>query len=253
MKKFRNIGNPIYSSIAVVVFIIVWEIFTRAKNIKEYILPAPSAILNEFITSGDLLLHHSMVTMTETVLGFILGLVLAILLSLLMSSFKLFRSIFYPFMFLSQTIPIIVVAPLITVWFGFGLVSKLIVCVLVVFFPIALNLTEGLSSYDKDLEELLMCMNASKFQIFMKLKLPSALVHFFSGLKIAAAYAVMGAIMSEWTGAESGLGIFLTRSMKSFRTAAMFADIAIISIFSILLFGLIKLIEKRCIKWNVKG
>jgi len=156
-------------------------------------------------------------------------------------------------MFLSQTIPIIVVAPLITVWFGFGLVSKLIVCVLVVFFPIALNLTEGLSSYDKDLEELLMCMNASKFQIFMKLKLPSALVHFFSGLKIAAAYAVMGAIMSEWTGAESGLGIFLTRSMKSFRTAAMFADIAIISIFSILLFGLIKLIEKRCIKWNVKG
>jgi len=88
---------------------------------------------------------------------------------------------------------------------------------------------------------------------FMKLKLPSALVHFFSGLKIAAAYAVMGAIMSEWTGAESGLGIFLTRSMKSFRTAAMFADIAIISIFSILLFGLIKLIEKRCIKWNVKG
>jgi len=146
-----------------------------------------------------------MVTMTETVLGFILGLVLAILLSLLMSSFKLFRSIFYPFMFLSQTIPIIVVAPLITVWFGFGLVSKLIVCVLVVFFPIALNLTEGLSSYDKDLEELLMCMNASKFQIFMKLKLPSALVHFFSGLKIAAAYAVMGRLCRNGPERKAGL------------------------------------------------
>ncbi|GAE90486.1 ABC transporter permease [Acetivibrio straminisolvens] len=209
--------------------------------------------MNEFIKSGDLLLHHSMVTIAETVLGFILGLVLAILLSLLMSSFKLFRSIFYPFMFLSQTIPIIVVAPLITVWFGFGIVAKLIVCVLVVFFPIALNLTEGLSSYDKDLEDLLICMNASKLQIFMKLKLPSALVHFFSGLKIAAAYAVMGAIMSEWTGAKSGLGIFLTRSMNSFKTAAMFADIAIISAFSILLYALIKLIEKRFIKWNVKG
>jgi len=104
-EKFRNIGNPIYSSIAVVVFIIVWEIFTRAKNIKEYILPAPSAILNEFITSGDLLLHHSMVTMTETVLGFILGLVLAILLSLLMSSFKLFRSIFYLLCFCPRPYP----------------------------------------------------------------------------------------------------------------------------------------------------
>ena len=128
---------------------------------------------------------------------------------------------FYPFMVLSQTVPIIVIAPLVTIWFGIGIVSKLIVCVLVVFFPITLNLTEGLDSYDRDLEELLMSMNANKLQIFMKLKLPSALVHFFSGLKIAAAYAVMGAVMAEWTGAESGLGI-LTRSMKSFRTAAMF-------------------------------
>ena len=149
--------------------------------------------------------------------------------------------------------PIIVVAPLITIWFGIGIVSKLIVCVLVVFFPITLNLTEGLDSYDRDLEELLMSMNANKLQIFTKLKLPSALVHFFSGLKIAAAYAVMGSVMAEWTGAESGLGIFLTRSMKSFRTAAMFADIAIISAFSILLFIIISLVEKKSIKWNLKG
>lgn len=250
---FRNTSNPLYPSIAFAVFVAVWEIFTRSGGIKEYILPAPSAILNEFVKSGDLLLHHSLVTMTETVLGFILGVVLAVLLSLLMSSIKLFRSVFYPFMILSQTVPIIVIAPLITVWFGIGLMPKLLVCVLVVFFPIALNLTEGLNSYDRDLEELLMCMNASRLQIFIKLKLPSALVHFFSGLKIAAAYAVMGAIMAEWTGAESGLGIFLTRSMKSFRTAAMFADIAIISAFSILLFILISFIEKKSIKWNVKG
>ncbi|HPD01006.1 MAG TPA: ABC transporter permease, partial [Acetivibrio sp.] len=233
--------------------IVVWEVFVRSGDIKEYILPAPSAILNEFKNSGDLLIKHSLVTVSETVLGFILGTLIAVLLSLLMSNIKAFRSIFYPFMVLSQTVPIIVIAPLITIWFGIGIVSKLIVCVLVVFFPITLNLTEGLDSYDRDLEELLMSMNANKLQIFTKLKLPSALVHFFSGLKIAAAYAVMGAVMAEWTGAESGLGIFLTRSMKSFRTAAMFADIAIISAFSILLFIIISLVEKKSIKWNLKG
>lgn len=236
MKRFRNTDNPFYPSIAFIVFIVIWEIVTKANNIKEYILPSPSAILNEFTKSGDLLLYHSLTTITETVLGFILGIILAVLLSVIMSSLKIFRNIFYPFMVLSQTVPIIAIAPIITIWFGIGIVSKLIICVLVVFFPVTLNLTEGLNSYDKDLEDLLKCMNASKLQIFTKLKLPSALVYFFSGLKIAAAYAVMGAVMSEWTGAESGLGIFLTRSMKSFNTAAMFADIVLISAFSILLF-----------------
>lgn len=253
MKRFRNTGNPVYPSIAFIVFVVMWEWIVRAKDIKKYILPSPSAILNEFIASGDLLLHHAMTTITETVLGFILGIILAVLLSVIMSSFGILRNIFYPFMILSQTVPIVVVAPLITIWFGIGIVSKLIICVLVVFFPVALNLTEGLNSYDKDLEELLKCMKASKFQIFTKVKLPSALVYFFSGLKIAAAYAVMGAVMSEWTGAESGLGIFLTRSMKSFKTAAMFADIVLISVFSILLFVLIGIIEKKIVKWNLKG
>lgn len=253
MKRSPNTGNPIYPSIALVLFIVLWEIVVKMRNIKEYILPAPSAILNEFVKSKDLLFSHSLITITETVLGFILGVILAVLLSILMSNFKIIRSIFYPFMILSQTVPIIVIAPLITIWFGISIVSKLIVCVLVVFFPVALSLTEGLNSYDKDFEELLRCMDASKMQVFTKVKLPSALVHFFSGLKLASAYAVMGAVMSEWTGAQKGLGIFLTRSMKSFKTAAMFADIVVISLFSILLFVLICIIEKKTIKWNLKG
>ncbi|AEV67719.1 ABC transporter permease [Acetivibrio clariflavus] len=253
MKKFRNTGNPIYSSVAFFVFVIAWELAVKAKDIKEYILPAPSAIINEFIKSGDLLLFHSVTTITETVIGFILGVILAVVLSVIMSNFEFIRNALYPFMILSQTVPIIVLAPLITIWFGIGIVSKLVVCVLVVFFPVALSLTEGLNSYDRGLEELLRCMNANKMQIFFKVKLPSASVHFFSGLKLAAAYAVMGAVMSEWTGAQNGLGIFLTRSMKSFKTAAMFADIAVISLFSILLFAFISIIEKKTIKWNLKG
>lgn len=253
MKRFPNTGNPIYPSIAFILFVVLWETIVKARDIKEYILPAPSAILNEFIKSRDLLLSHSLTTITETIIGFILGVIFAVLLSIIMSNFKIIRNIFYPFMVFSQTVPIIVIAPLITIWFGIGIVSKLIVCVLVVFFPVALSLTEGLNSYDRDFEELLKCMNASRMQIFTKVKLPSALVHFFSGLKLAAAYAVMGAVMSEWTGAQKGLGIFLTRSMKSFKTAAMFADIVIISLFSILLFAIISIIEKKTIKWELKG
>src|SRR5690606_42048387 len=144
MKRFPSTGNPIYPSIALVLFVILWEVVVKVKDIKEYVLPAPSAILNEFIKSKDLLLSHSITTITETVLGFILGVILAVLLSLIMNNFKIIRSIFYPFMVLSQTVPIIVIAPLITIWFGIGIVSKLIVCVLMVFFPVALSLTEGL-------------------------------------------------------------------------------------------------------------
>ncbi|NMB33964.1 MAG: ABC transporter permease [Clostridium sp.] len=251
MKRSPNTDSPFYPSIAFLAFIFIWEVYTIAGNVKDYILPSPTDIVGEFIKSGRLLFHHSVVTMTEALLGFILGIVVAVLLSLLMNRVKLFRNILYPFMVLSQTIPVIVIAPLITVWFGIGILPKLLVCILVVFFPITLNLTEGLNSYDRDLEELLICMNASRTQIFTKLKLPSALVHFFSGLKIAATYAVMGAIMSEWTGAENGLGIFLTRSMKSFKIAAMFADIVIISLFSILLFILITFIEKKVMGWRI--
>lgn len=248
MKKYTNTDNPLYSAIVLVILIFVWELSTRVGNIKEYILPSPKAIAYEFIRSWELLLHHSLVTLTEATLGFILGVILALILSILMSNSKILRSILYPYMVLSQTVPIIVIAPLMTIWFGIGLLSKLIICVLVVFFPVAINFTEGLNSYDRELEELLKSMKANKFQIFTKVRLPSAMSRFFTGLKIAAAYSVMGAVLSEWTGAKSGLGIFLTRSMKSFKTAAIFADITLISVFSILLFVIIGYIEKKTVK-----
>jgi ABC-type nitrate/sulfonate/bicarbonate transport system permease component len=153
-------------------------------------------------------------------------------------------------MVLSQTVPIIAIAPVIAIWFGIGIVSKLIICILVVFFPVALNLTEGLNSYDKDLEELLKCMNASKLQIFTKLKLPTALDYFFSGLKIAATYSIMGAVIGEWLGARAGLGIFMTRVMSSHRADMLFAAIVVIVVLSVAMFKLIEITEKIAVPWN---
>ncbi|MBN2853667.1 MAG: ABC transporter permease [Clostridia bacterium] len=234
------------------VILVLWELLVKLKDIKEYILPSPSAIAREFVVSFNLLVSHTAITLVETITGFIIGLITAVFLSLLLDKFMTLKMTVYPYLIVTQTIPLVALAPILAIWFGFGLLPKIILSVLVVFFPITLSLTEGLSSYDRDLYEMMTQMGASKKQIFLKLKIPSASVHFFSGLKIAAAYCVMGAVISEWVGAQKGLGIFLTRAMSSFQTAALFADIIIIIVISLVLFKTIQFIEKKTIRWRTE-
>lgn len=250
MKKSANILNKILPVMVLVIGLFIWEIVVRVNDIKQYILPSPSAIILEFINSFDILMSHTIVTIVETLLGFLIGLIVAIILSLLIDRFLVVKTTVYPYLVLSQTIPLVAIAPILAIWFGFGILPKIILSVLVVFFPITLSLTEGLSSYDRDLYEMMKQMGATKKQMFLKLKLPSASVHFFSGAKIAATYCVMGAVISEWVGAKKGLGIYLTRAMSSFKTAALFADILIIVFISIVLFKIIEKIEKKTLKWR---
>ncbi len=228
----------------------IWEIIVSVKDIKEYILPSPSAIIKVFIESFDILFSHTVVTLSETLLGFVVGTILAIILSIAIDKVILMRRIVYPYLVISQTIPLVALAPILAIWFGFGIVPKILLSALVVFFPITLSLTEGLSNYDRELYEMMVQLGSTNRQIFFKLKLPSASTHFFSGLKIAAAYCVMGAVISEWVGASKGLGIFLTRAMSSFQTAALFADIVIIIIISVTLFKGIEFVEKKVLTWR---
>lgn len=247
-EKFKNM---IYPAAAMTLFIVMWEIIVRLTKTPEYRLPAPSAIINEFIESWDILLGHTMVTLYEMILGFVIGIITACIIAILMDSVKFFERTLMPFTVISQTIPLVALAPLLAIWFGFGIIPKIILTVLVVFFPVTVNLIQGLKAADQDLKEMMIGMGASKMQIFMKLKLPTAAPYFFTGLKISAAYAVMGAVISEWTGASKGLGIYMTRAMSSFKTAALFADILIIALMSILLYKLIELIENKVITWKV--
>jgi len=246
-EKFRNM---VYPAAAMTLFILAWEIIVRIAKTPEYRLPAPSAIISEFVKSWDILLEHTMVTLYETIAGFLIGIIFACIIAVMMDSVKLFEKTFMPFTVISQTIPLVALAPLLAIWFGFGIVPKIILTVLVVFFPVTVNLIQGLKAVDQDLMEMMVGMGATKKQIFIKLKLPTAAPHFFTGLKISAAYAVMGAVISEWTGASKGLGIFMTRAMSSFKTAALFADIMIIALLSILLYKLIELVENKVITWK---
>ena len=250
MGRKERIKNMVYPGAAMTLFIVLWEVIVRVSGTPEYRLPAPSAIIGEFIDSWDILLGHTAITAYETILGFIIGAAAASLIAIFIVSFKPLERILMPFAVISQTIPLVALAPLLAIWFGFGLTPKIILTVLVVFFPVLVNVIEGLKSVDPDLMEMMKGMNASKHQIFIKLRVPTAAPYFFTGLRISAAYAVMGAVISEWTGASKGLGIFMTRAMSSFKTAALFASIVIIAALSILLFKLIGLLENKIITWK---
>lgn len=244
MKRFINTGK-LTLPVSFAVLIILWETLVYLLKTPEYLIPAPSAVIKALTDSFPVLVRHTAVTMLEVVLGFAAALALSVAISLLMVRFKTFYKILWPYMIISQTIPLYVLAPLFMIWFGFGIFPKVLIVVLVCFFPITVAFVQGLTSTEPELDELLQVMRATPSQILWKVRVPQAMPQFFSGLKIAAAYSVTGAVLSEWVGAQEGLGIFLTRSMKTFKTAALFADVLIIIVLSLILFFVISFVEKK--------
>lgn len=247
MKKFINTGK-LSLPISFAVLIIAWESLVYVLKTPDYLIPAPSAVLQALIESFPVLMRHTAVTLLEVILGFITALILSVVISLLMVRIKVLYQILWPYMIISQTVPLYILAPLFMIWFGFGILPKVLIVVLVCFFPITVGFVQGLTSTEPELDELLQVMRATPSQILWKVRVPQAMPQFFSGLKIAAAYSVTGAVLSEWVGAQEGLGIFLTRSMKTFKTAALFADVLIIIVLSLLLFYIISHLEKKVIR-----
>lgn len=229
--------------------LVVWELFVNFSGIKEYILPSPLMISKAFSETYSLLWAHSMQTIIETLLGYLLAVLIGFILAMLMELIPVVKSMLYPLIVLSQTIPIMAVAPLLIIWFGYGLLPKVVVVVLVCFFPITVSLVEGLEAVDRDMERLLLAMGASSWQIFKIVQLPGALLSFFSGLKISATYSIMGAVIAEWLGASKGLGVFMIRSMNSFLTARVFASIVVISVLSLVFFGFMVILARLVMPW----
>jgi len=244
MKKFINTGN-FSLPVSAAALIIIWESLVYILKTPEYLIPAPSAVFTALVQEFPVLFRHAAVTMLEVVLGFVTALVLSAAISLLMVRVKLLYRILWPYMIISQTIPLYILAPLFMIWFGFGILPKVLIVVLVCFFPVTVGFVQGLTSTEPELDELLQVMRATPSQILWKIRIPQAMPQFFSGLKIAAAYSVTGAVLSEWVGAQEGLGIFLTRSMKTFKTAALFADVFIIIVLSLIIFYAVSYIEKK--------
>jgi len=247
MKRLANTGK-ISLPVSFALVLVLWEGIVYILKTPEYLVPAPSKVFAALVESFPILMRHGAVTLLEVVTGFLSALVLSAGISLLMVKHKVLYSILWPYMVISQTIPLYVLAPLFMIWFGFGILPKILIVVLVCFFPITVGLVQGLTSTEPELDELLKIMRATPAQILWKVRVPQAIPQFFSGLKIAAAYSVTGAVLSEWAGAKEGLGIFLTRAMKTYKTAALFADVFIIILLSLSIFFLISYLEKKLIK-----
>ena len=212
-------------------------------------LPAPTDIVLAFIEDFSVLCGHAAVTLQEAAFGLILGVALGFLCAVGMDALEWLHRALYPILVITQTIPTVAIAPLLVLWFGYEMTPKVILIVLVTFFPLAVGMLQGFRSVDPDSVALLRSMGASRYQIFRYIKCPAALPQFFSGLRIAVAYAVVGAVISEWLGGFAGLGVYMTRVRKAYAFDKMFAVIFLISAISLLLMALVGVLQKLCMPY----
>jgi len=227
----------------------LWELYVRADHVSVQLLPSPTAIVQALFNNWSIIYDNTLQTLLETVLGLTLAAVLGLLLAITLDISSWVRRAVYPVLITSQTIPIIALAPLLLIWIGYDIRPKLIVVTLYCFFPIAVATVDGLASAEPELIKLLHSMRATRWQILRLVRLPGAMPAFFSGLRIAAAYSVIGAIFGEYVGAEKGLGIYMQKAANSFATINVFAAILVTTILSLLLFGLVSLIERLALPW----
>lgn len=241
----------LYSLVGIGSIIVIWEIIGRFLIKKEYILPWPTVII-KFIFNNfhSLFLVHLPYTLLITVISLGIALILGIGLGVLMDEFKTFEKILYPVVVTSQTLPITAIAPIFILWFGYSIWSKVIVAVLMIFFPITINVHTGLKSVKKEYLELFKSMRASKKDIFFKLKVPSTIPYFISSIKMALPLSLIGATIGEWLGSSMGLGYFSKRMMTQLNGAGVFAPIIIISVLATLLVTLVNIIENKYIHWR---
>lgn len=218
--------------------------------VETFVLPSPIMVAKAFVSEFPVLMKHTWVTLAEAALGLLLGVFFGFLMAVLMDRFRSVYKAFYPLIVLTQTIPTVAVAPLLVLWFGYEMAPKIILIVLTTFFPIAVGLLNGFQSADRDLINLLRAMGASNGQIFCHVKFPGALSPFFASLRISTSYAVVGAVISEWLGGFSGLGVYMTRVKQAFAFDKMFAVIFLISFISLLLMKGVDFLHKKCIPWE---
>ena len=230
-----------------------WELLADALSIEPFLVPAPSDIAQALWEDRDLLADDAWVTLQEVLLGFALAVCAGVLFAIPLHLSATLRSAFYPLLVASQTVPIIVIAPILVVWFGFGIGPKLAIIALICFFPITVNTLDGLRSVDRDLIKLMRTLDASRWQIFRRVEAPTALPYFFSGAKIAVAVAVIGAVFGEWAGSDSGLGHLMLQASAQLLTARLFAAVVVLSAFAIALFWLLSALERRIAWWGPRG
>ncbi len=248
-KRLQSITSKLPAAAALCLLILLWQFLYQSGAVPAYMLPSPIQVVKALFTDLPTILRHAVVTLQEAFYGLCIGVVLAFVMATLMDHFRILNKALYPIMIITQTIPTIAIAPLLVLWMGFYMAPKITLVVITTFFPITVGLLDGYKSVDKDSIDLMRAMGASKVQIFFYVKLPAALPQFFSGLKISASYAVVGAVISEWLGGFEGLGVYMTRVSKAYAFDKMFAVIIFIVIISLLLMFTVNLIKTISLPW----
>lgn len=252
MKKQKSIIDKILPVGVFATLIIIWQVLSVTEVVPAFMLPSPVKVVKAFITDFGVLMGHAGYTLAESAIGMAVSIVTGFFAAVLMDRFVYIKKALYPLLVVTQTVPAIAIAPLLVLWFGFGLSPKIILIVIVCFFPIAVGFLDGFASADPDEVKLLRSMGAKNTQIFRHIKLHRSLPHFFQGLKVSSSYCIVSAVISEWLGGTNGLGVYMTRVRKSYAFDKMFAVIILVSALSLLLMALIALLERKLMPYRDK-
>ncbi len=253
-----RIASSVLAPLAVVAALIAlwqlaaqWDLLADALNIEPFLVPAPSEIAESLWDDRELLAENAWVTLQEVVFGLAIALVVGYALAVALHLSPTLRRALYPLLVASQTVPVIAIAPILIVWLGFGIGPKLVIIALVCFFPVTVNTFDGLRAVDPALPRMMRTLDADRWQILRRVEMPASLPYFFSGAKIAAAIAAIGAVFGEWSGASEGLGHLILTAQAQLLIARVFAAVVVLSAIALALVGALALAQRRFAGWSL--
>lgn len=247
------LARALPACLSIAVALTLWEAYVRLSEVSPLVLPAPSRVVQQIAANRLLLWQNLLPTLRATLLGFAVSIATAFILSVVLDFAPRLRRALFPVFVVSQTLPLVAIAPLMVLWFGFDLTPKILLVALVTFFPMLVALVDGYASTEGEIEALLRSMGATRAGVFRRARLPSALPFFFAGLRISVTYAVVAAIFAEYAGARAGIGIVILNAKNSFRPDLMLAAVAVSSALTLLLFGLVVALQRAALGWQHAG
>lgn len=237
----------------VAIVIVVWDISVRLLNVPAYLVPPPWQVLEQLVLEGPMLLAEAVPTLVATLGGFALSVLIGVPLAMLIAYSRTVESYLYPLLVFSQSVPKVAIAPLFVVWFGFGILPKIIVAFLLGFFPVVVSTVMGFKSLEADMVDLVRSMGGSRWKMFYKVSLPNAMPAIFSSMKVSVTLAVVGAVVGEFVGSNAGIGYVLQRANGNFDLPLMFAALIVLSLMGVILFMTIDALEKYLLPWHVSN
>ncbi len=254
-RSSARLARLLLPTVTLIAFLLLWELIVRAGHYPAFILPSPGLVGQKLlvVAANGTLWHHSAVTLGEVLGGLALGVAVATPLGYVLAKSLAVERAISPYLVASQAIPIVAIAPLLVIWFGPGLLSKVLISALIVFFPILINTVAGLRSVPADLRDLMRSLHATRWQMFTKLEVPAAMPVLLAGLKVGATLSVIGAVVGEFAGAKAGLGVMINVADGQYDTARMFVGVLALVVMALTLYGLVALLERRVLRWRKAG